>query len=76
MKLQLTFLYETSYERITTVSNIAAAHGIVIDNLTFCVNATHTGTRIFTFLINTRHIWSTLGANNTFWPTIGWRAYT
>lgn len=74
--LKLTFFKETSYEGVSRVTTDTATDWVVVDNLTLGINAAHPWARIFTLLIDTCHVWSTVRTNDTFRSTIWWRADT
>lgn len=68
----LTIFFEASYERISDEIWKAATDWTMVNNLTFCVNATSSRARIYTLLIFTSFALNTVGANNTFWSTSRW----
>lgn len=62
----------TSWEGIASESMRARTYWIVVVSSANCFNSTSVGTRILTFLVDTRKLRWTLWINNTFWTTIWW----
>lgn len=68
----LTFGYAL-FERIASHIGRTGTYWIVVDHLTFGIESASVGTRVSAFLINTRQVLTTFGANDTFGSTIWWR---
>lgn len=60
--------------RISGVSLLTSANRIVINNIAFGILAARTGTWINTFAIIAGAIVCAFRINDTFWPTLRWRA--
>lgn len=65
------FCFDATNEWIAAEAKHTTTNGIVVDDLTACVLAARTRTRIFALLIDARHILSAFRTDHTFGTTIG-----
>jgi hypothetical protein len=62
----LTFFFDTTNKRITSVTRRAGTNGIVVDNIATCIRATDTRTRVSAFLCEACSVLRTVCTDNTF----------
>jgi hypothetical protein len=70
-RMELTWNWEASSERITGKSRLTAADGAVIDHLTVGIESASSRARIGAFLIDTSFVLGTFGTDNAFRSTTG-----
>jgi hypothetical protein len=61
--------HPASLECISSVSNDASASRYVIEDVTFCVMAAHSGTRILTLIVHASFVWWAVCRKEALWST-------
>lgn len=72
---RLTLLFDTSNERISSISGGTTTNGVVVDDLTACVQTARARTRILTLVIYTCSILWTFRTDHAFRSTCRWTSY-